>query len=86
MRNAIFLAMVWAMLLPTGGAFADDPWLVDLEGNPNETVNLFGEAKHAATVRTLTTKLLEYAKAHDDVYARRPKIRAAMLAASKSQL
>ena len=60
----------------------DEPWLVDVKKNPDETINLFGDPKHSETVRALTASLLEYTKMHDDVFAREPKIRATMMLAA----
>ena len=61
----------------------DDPWLADIQADPDETVNLFGHSEHSGTVRALAASLLEYAQTHNDVHARDPRIRAAMLAAAR---
>lgn len=50
------------------------PWLIDVQADPNELTNLFGEKAHQELVRRLTSDLLDYCKKNDDVYARIPGI------------
>ena len=54
---------------------ADDPWLIDLQADPNEVNNLFGQPEQRARVRELTEQLVGYARHHNDEYVRRPRIR-----------
>jgi arylsulfatase A-like enzyme len=59
---------------------ADEPWLIDMQQDPTEVVNRFDQAEHRDRIRTLTARLLDYCKTHNDPYARVPKIQEAMTA------
>ncbi len=59
----------------------DEPWLFDVEHDPQETKNLFAEPEHRVLVKRLTKALLEYAQRHQDPHARHPRVQAAMRAA-----
>ncbi len=52
----------------------DEPWLVDIQADSNELVNLYGLPAHADTVRSLTDRLLASSRTHNDVFAREPQI------------
>ena len=52
--------------------------------DPGELTNRFGDEQHKATAREMTGKLLEYARKHQDEYARVPAIQTAMAAAVKN--
>ncbi len=54
----------------------DEPWLFDLEEDPNELRNLFRESDHREIVRSLSRDLLAYCKTHHDPYADAPRIKA----------
>jgi len=61
----------------------DNPWLFDLEKDPNELINRFGDAEYRPIVRQLTAKLVDYCKAYDDINGQDPKVKAEMAAAVK---
>jgi uncharacterized sulfatase len=44
----------------------DDPWLFDLEKDPDEMINQFTNPDYRQTVRTLSGLLLEYGKKYND--------------------
>ncbi len=52
----------------------DEPWLFDLEQDPDELVNFYNSAAHADVVRGLADKLAAYGPAHQEPYLRDPKI------------
>lgn len=54
----------------------DQPWLIDLQDDPNELTNLFGDAEHRELARQLTERLLAYGQTHDDEYIEIPRMRA----------
>jgi len=54
----------------------DDPWLLDLEKDPDELTNFFGDAGYAQVVQALSRKLLAYGMKHQDPYTQNPKISA----------
>jgi len=54
----------------------DEPWLFDLQEDPNELRNLFRESDHRETVRGLSRDLLAYCKAYGDPYGDAPRIKA----------
>jgi len=56
----------------------DDPWLIDLETDPDELKNLFRDPAHRETVRGLARKLLAYCAKHNDHYGNAPRIKAAL--------
>ena len=55
-----------------------DPWLYDLQNDPDEMHNEFAQPKSKKIVRRLTAKLAAYAKLHNDPYAADPQIQADM--------
>ena len=44
----------------------DDPWLFDLEKDPDELINAFAKREYRDTVRTLSTQLRDYGQARSD--------------------
>jgi arylsulfatase A-like enzyme len=54
----------------------DQPWLIDLQEDPNEVTNLFGDGQHTEMVRQLTQRLLAYGEANHDEYIEHPRMRA----------
>lgn len=52
----------------------DEPWLFDLQLDPDELVNYFDSAEHAAVVRRLGKALAAYGPAHNDPHLRDPKM------------
>ncbi len=57
----------------------DPPWLLDLEMNPDETVNYIDEAPNKGVVSKLANQLKDYAEKHDDYYLRNSKMEKDML-------
>jgi len=55
---------------------ADDPWLFDLEKDPDEVVNFFRDPAYRDTVRALSREIVEYAKQHKDPRAEDVKVKA----------
>tara|TARA_B000000460_G_scaffold228772_1_gene185263 strand:- start:172 stop:924 length:753 start_codon:yes stop_codon:yes gene_type:complete len=55
-----------------------DPWLYDLQNDPDELHNAFARPKSRKIVNKLTAKLAAYAKQHNDPYANNPQIKADM--------
>jgi arylsulfatase A-like enzyme len=55
-----------------------DPWLFDLENDPDEMINLFNDPKSKKIVTQMTTQLHNYSKLQKDPYAELPEIKAAM--------
>ncbi|MEQ8785851.1 MAG: sulfatase [Pirellulaceae bacterium] len=60
---------------------AEEPWLIDMQEDPTEVTNLFGQAEQRDRIRALTARLLDYSKTHHDPYARLPNIQQTMAAA-----
>jgi hypothetical protein len=54
---------------------SDKPWFIDLQADPGEVVNLYGQSKHNLLIRRLTEELRDYARKHDDPHVRIPAIR-----------
>ncbi|HIF30253.1 MAG TPA: DUF229 domain-containing protein [Planctomycetaceae bacterium] len=54
------------------------PWLIDVDNDPQERINLFEEEKHRDLIRELTQKLGKYCLKHNDPYGRLPRIHASM--------
>ena len=44
----------------------DDPWLFDLQRDPDELTNFFGDREYRDTVRTLSTQLRDYGRNSQD--------------------
>ncbi len=59
---------------------ADEPWLIDMQQDPSELTNRFGDAQYEQVVRQLTQELSDYAKTHQDGHARVPEIHLPMQA------
>ena len=57
---------------------ADEPWLIDMQEDPLELTNLFGDKDHHLLARQMTASLLEYAQEHQDDHARVPAIQTAI--------
>ncbi len=53
----------------------DDPWLFDLQGDPDELTNFFSDPAYRQTVRELSRALLVYGKKHKDPYVDHPAIK-----------
>jgi arylsulfatase A-like enzyme len=62
---------------------SDRPWLFDLEKDPHERRNLFGDPERRPFVRQLAIDLAAYGTKSGDVYCDHPKIRAEIAAAAK---
>ena len=54
----------------------DEPWLFDLEKDPDELTNCFAKADYREIVRDLSKQLAAYCKKHNDPYADAPQIKA----------
>lgn len=54
----------------------DEPWLYDLEKDPNELENRYSSPDYREVVATLTKQLAQYAREYDDPFADQPNIRA----------
>ena len=61
------------------------PWLFDLEADPDELVNRFGDPALRATEAALARLLLAYGTNHGDPYAAHPKVRGALDRAAAQQ-
>lgn len=46
----------------------DDPWLIDMETDPNELINYFSRAEYRKTAKELARQLNGYAQKHADPY------------------
>ena len=55
-----------------------DPWLFDLEKDPDEMTNLFSDPVSKKVVTTKTDQLRSYSKLQKDPYADLPEIKSAM--------
>lgn len=55
---------------------SDDPWLLDLEEDPDELTNFIMGLRHREVARFLARDLLEYGTRHADPYCRHPKVKA----------
>jgi arylsulfatase A-like enzyme len=53
----------------------DAPWFFDLENDPDELVNVFGEAHYRETVRVLSEQLAAYGRKYEDPRTNHPRIR-----------
>jgi len=62
----------------------DSPWMFDLEKDPNELNNVFGEPAYKETAAALTRQLMAYCKKYADPYGSEPKTRAEMQAACET--
>ena len=55
-----------------------DPWLFDLEKDPDEMINFFSDPKSKPTVSGMTSQLQNYCKLQKDPFADLPQIKLAM--------
>ncbi|HUT13946.1 MAG TPA: sulfatase [Thermoguttaceae bacterium] len=55
---------------------ADDPWLFDLENDPDELINRFSDPAYRETVRELSREIVAYGKKYDDPRVENAKIKA----------
>lgn len=46
----------------------DEPWLIDMETDPNEKINFISESDKANVIKDLAQKLSDYAVKHNDEY------------------
>ncbi|MGI9544350.1 MAG: hypothetical protein ACR2MX_13905, partial [Cyclobacteriaceae bacterium] len=46
----------------------DEPWLIDMETDPNEQINSIKEPSKTEVIKKLAHKLREYANKHDDQF------------------
>ena len=60
----------------------DEPWLYDLEEDPDELINFFDVPTHRQAVKALAGELRRYGATYDDPYARHPDVAAALTAAA----
>jgi arylsulfatase A-like enzyme len=54
---------------------ADDPWLFDLEKDPDELINLFRDPEYRETVRELSRDVVDYTSRCNDPYAANAKVK-----------
>lgn len=54
---------------------ADEPWLFDLEQDPDELVNVFGKPEYEQVSRQLCRELLDYARRYNDPRLENDRIR-----------
>ncbi len=54
---------------------SEKPWLIDLQEDPSEVINLYGQSKHNQLILRLTEERRNYARKHDDPHVRIPEIR-----------
>jgi arylsulfatase A-like enzyme len=52
----------------------DEPWLFDLQQDPDEMLNFYDSHQHAQVVRKLARALSDYGPRHHDPYLREPKM------------
>ncbi|UCD51107.1 MAG: sulfatase [Phycisphaerales bacterium] len=52
----------------------DDPWLFDLEKDPDELINCFSKPEYRATVQTLSRQLRDYGRTFRDPRVAHPRI------------
>ena len=62
----------------------DEPWLFDLEKDPNEQINFFRDPAYRETVRNLSRELIAYGRTYRDPYVDVPRIRAGLARAAGS--
>ena len=55
-----------------------DPWLFDLEKDPDEMTNLFNDPESIKVLTEMTTQLQSYCKLQKDPYADLPEIKSVM--------
>ena len=54
-----------------------DPWLFDLEKDPDELINLFNDPESKNIITTMTDQLQRYCKLQKDPFADLPEIKSA---------
>jgi arylsulfatase A-like enzyme len=60
----------------------DDPWLFDLEGDPDELVNCYHDPAYKDILRHLAQSLLDYGQRYQDARVQEPSIQAVLVAAA----
>jgi len=60
----------------------DDPWLFDLQGDPDELINHYKDPAYKDIVRNLAQSLLDYGQRYLDARTEEPSIQAALVAAT----
>ncbi len=60
----------------------DDPWLFDLEGDPDELINYYQDPACKDILRHLAQSLLDYGQRYRDARVEEPSIQAALIAAT----
>ncbi len=60
----------------------DNPWLFDLEGDPDELTNYYQDASYKNIVRHLAQSLLDYGQRYRDARVEEPSIQSALIAAA----
>ena len=60
----------------------DDPWLFDLEGDPDELINYYQDPAHKDILRHLAQSLLDYGQSYQDARVQEPSIQVALIAAT----
>ena len=53
---------------------SDDPWLIDMETDPDELINFIDEATKVEVIKELAKKLNEYAQKHNDPFLQGTKM------------
>ncbi|MCF7958535.1 MAG: DUF4976 domain-containing protein [Phycisphaerae bacterium] len=53
-------------------ASKDEPWLYDLEKDPDELVNYFNDPKYSLIVKKLATELTNYGQKYNDPRVKNP--------------
>ncbi len=59
-----------------------EPWLFDVEKDPDELTNFFGDPGYSKVVKNLTAELTAYCKEYNDPRLEEPNVKAAMEAAA----
>lgn len=54
----------------------DDPWLLDLDADPDEIINFYDNPEYRDTVRDLSIRLIQYCTDHKDPRGGDPKVKA----------
>jgi len=52
----------------------DEPWLFDLEKDPDELRNVYNDEDSRPIVRQMAAALRDYGQMHNDLYVKSPKI------------
>jgi arylsulfatase A-like enzyme len=64
-------------------AMTGEPWLFDLQKDPNELTNVFAGKAYRSVVKNLSAQLIEYAAKNNDPYGKHEHIKAQLQAAVK---